>query len=239
MDPDDNQEIAEAVCIAREFLGREDTTAARMLCGIAALAGDHEALPARAPLRKETRKQLERAAALAEELAGILSAPPLDRLNGLNGFRAAAHAVTGGPIETVSPEALRASASGARLLLARIPGGQGSATISDALGNPRGRLICAVAAVKLLEDRTGRPPGKTNPVAQSFARCLWHLAGGSDSEAVNDGGDELAAWERHIRAARRQDRNVPDAVVEQAWKLVTCEVDARMAWDVKRSDLCD
>lgn len=217
---------AEADEIGRKFFGRANPGLSRELLFIAKLAQKHEALASGAPLRSDTRERLERAAALADELAEVLSAAPLDRLNGLNGFRAAARNAGGDGAETATPETLRATAAGARALLSRIAGGQGPSRISDALGNPRGRLICAVAAVVLIERQTGAPPGKTNPAAQALARRLWHLAGGRDSDAVDDGGDELAAWERHIRAARGQDRSVPDALIEQARALVACAADA-------------
>jgi hypothetical protein len=168
------------------------------------------------PTRAEVRNRFAELAATSLRVADLLEGPQ----DG-NPFPLTFTGLTGQAEIDVTPQHLRMLAAGARAFLEEIRPGPGSDKVTDVFGFPRGRLVCAVAAVRLIGIVDGRPPGRENTKAMTLAAAIWRAAGGRPTRAALRGAfDDLASWERHLKDALLQGRNTPAAAVREAERRV-------------------
>jgi hypothetical protein len=186
---------------------------------LAARAWKWEQRVLRSPTRAATRQKLKRVRRAADELGVLLNDPQIASLIPKNEppvpFRE-------WPLPTA--QQVRELSGSMSEWLSRIPGGAGSARLDDALGWPRGRLLCAVGIASFWEEMRGSLPGKRNHEALEACALVWRVAGGAPTRAAQAGDvDDRLSWERHMTEAVQgfRDPRAADAVVHA--RLIAAE----------------
>jgi len=190
----------------------------QLVCAIELIADQihtAETQAAASPRRAEVRSKLAELRCAALKIAKLLEdetlhwlRPSLQGGGGRNKVR-------------ITPDRMRWLAKDAEWGLEYVRSGRGSDKLDDVLGVPRGRFLCAAAAVRLFELANGSAPSKENLKAREFCDLLWRAAGGGVSEAVERGDtDNLAAWERHLTSARKASKGGLSERALGAWLII-------------------
>lgn len=93
----------------------------------------------------------------------------------------------------------------------RILHGRGRQTSARSFGRISSRTLCARVIVEAWRRVRGRFPGANNLRAQQACAALWVAAGQKSSDRAQSGDVvEGAAWQRHLRDARKLDKQSAD-----------------------------
>jgi hypothetical protein len=168
------------------------------------------------PSRSAVRERLDDLAVASLRVAELLEGPK----DG-NPFPLRFTDLTGQAEIDVTPAHMRMLAERVRAFSEEIRHGRGSDKITDAFGHPRGRLVCAVAAVRLIEIVEGRRPGKGSRRAMELCAAISRAAGLRPTPSALRGDvDDIASWERHLKDALLQGRRPPKAAVREAERRI-------------------
>lgn len=159
----------------------------------AVVKAEHET--ANSPARADVRDLLEDLGTAAQFIANGLADPRLEHV------RRALQTYGSNNQNRITSERMQDFVEGIRWVQEAVPGGQGRDNLLDKLGMARGKLICATAAKFLFKETINHSPSKRNAKAGELCHLIWRAAGGTYSDAVEDGEDYLACWELHLKNA--------------------------------------
>lgn len=170
---------------------------------LADLIRETEIATTAAPTRVEFRDTLDRIAALAEELARLLSSYSVHTF-----AREVADALAENGRD--SAHVLAGVARLARRRRDIVSTGPGRGSAAAPLGYGNSHIQCAAAVAEVWRWRHGRDPSNGDTKARAACAALWRLAGGTVTANVEAGGTEDAAmWDRHLRTVAPRSAGEP------------------------------